>query len=866
MDSWGNAGGMPVTWDLEELGKVPQVFDSGYPEKDGVRSLFFEGVPCGGKPTRVFAYLAVPKVAPGVKVPGMVLVHGGKGSAFRRWAKFWCEKGYAAISMDTCGAVSGNEFGDEQSGHRRHEWAGPAGWGGIDEVGKPIRDQWMYHAVAAVIRANSLLRSLPEVDPERIGLTGVSWGGVLTCVAASVDSRFDFAAPVYGCGFLDDDSFLIPRKGGEYSYTPGQFKQWAALFDPRHYLPFTHVAFLWLDGSNDFAFPLPSLQKSVAAPQTPYYRCTRVRMPHGHGPYAEHPQELVDFAAFRLKPEGAAYPFVHECTESGGEVYANCNVGAGKVERAELNWTADRGDWVDRVWQSLEMPLMGDGATAVVELPADASAWYVNFFMADGKCVSGELFERTPEDAAALKALRASWAKDGRYRADFSRKVREIRPALHSSGWSPRLYPRRLVNDDAAIKALRMTYTRTHDWALVNSGQRLVDTCRVFPLMHLDPSDPKNYVFGPTDEALRLARNVGLKIMYRLGESIEHTDGVHFNVLVPDDFDHYAEVMAGIVRHYNRGWANGYHWNIEYWNYWEEPDGITNLWCLPGDEGRDPLAMRRRFIKLFVTVMKRLKSEFPEIKFGGPALIGCNLSYFRDLVLACREEGLKPDFISWDDYGHNPDRLFRDARAARKLLDELDCPKTEIVLAEWHYLLSWTGIHGSNPTPEQVRAAKYGPTGVNQIDSACYALTALSRFQFSEFDQAYYYGCSPVGPWGYLDDDKALNKPYRALCAFGGIVGDHTELCEAVSSRHVTVLAARSADATRKTLLVTDYRGADTSIDVMVKGVPAGAKAKVRRLDHGQADWTEVAAAWDGEKLHLEKESSGSAAFLVTFN
>ena len=52
---------------------------------------------------------------------------------------------------------------------------------------------------------------------------------------------------------------------------------------------------------------------------------------------------------------------------------------------------------------------------------------------------------------------------------------------------------------------------------------------------------------------------------------------------------------------------------------------------------------------------------------GGPALIGCNLSYFRDLIAACRAEGLKPDFISWDCYGHLPDRIFDDGRAARAL-------------------------------------------------------------------------------------------------------------------------------------------------------------------------------------------------------
>ena len=68
------------------------------------------------------------------------------------------------------------------------------------------KDQWTYHAVAAVIRGHSLLRSFPEVDAEQIGVTGVSWGGYLTCIVDGVDSRFKFAVPVYGCGYLYENS------------------------------------------------------------------------------------------------------------------------------------------------------------------------------------------------------------------------------------------------------------------------------------------------------------------------------------------------------------------------------------------------------------------------------------------------------------------------------------------------------------------------------------------------------------------------------------------------------------------------------------------------------------------------------------
>ena len=128
--------GMP--WDRTALYKTPQVFDAPEFATNDVKAIFYEGEPYQGRPTRVFGYYALPKGEPGKKVPGIVLVHGGGGSAFVRWVKLWNSRGYAAISMDTCGAVSGNAYGQEQKGHVRHAWAGPEGWGGFDKGADPV--------------------------------------------------------------------------------------------------------------------------------------------------------------------------------------------------------------------------------------------------------------------------------------------------------------------------------------------------------------------------------------------------------------------------------------------------------------------------------------------------------------------------------------------------------------------------------------------------------------------------------------------------------------------------------------------------------------------------------------------------------
>ena len=160
-------------WDLSVLAKPPQWTTLALPASSVAKAVFYTGASFHGKPTRVFAWVGIPKVKPGEKVPGMVLVHGGGGTALEDWVRLWVERGYAAISMDTDGKVpvgNGPDWVHDDQG-------GPPGWGGFEQIDWPPQDEWTYQAVADVILANSLLRSLPDVDPDRIGITGISWGG-----------------------------------------------------------------------------------------------------------------------------------------------------------------------------------------------------------------------------------------------------------------------------------------------------------------------------------------------------------------------------------------------------------------------------------------------------------------------------------------------------------------------------------------------------------------------------------------------------------------------------------------------------------------------------------------------------------------
>ena len=160
----------------------------GWILKAPVRSMLYAGEPYEGKATHVFAYYATPGTLAGdtsrdKDLPAVVLVHGGGGTAFREWAELWVKRGYAAIAMDLAGnrPMEGKNPHEPKIGSDLSDGGPDQGdeekFGNID---KAVTEQWSYHAVAAAIRAHSLIRSFPEVDPERTAVTGISWGGYLT--------------------------------------------------------------------------------------------------------------------------------------------------------------------------------------------------------------------------------------------------------------------------------------------------------------------------------------------------------------------------------------------------------------------------------------------------------------------------------------------------------------------------------------------------------------------------------------------------------------------------------------------------------------------------------------------------------------
>lgn len=362
-------------WNLAELSQPPKM--EWLDDKSPVRSLKYAGEPYGGKPTQVFAYYASPATLSGMPiekpVPAMVLIHGGGGTAFKEWAELWAKRGYAAIAMDLAGSQPIEGKNAHQQGSRLRLDNGGPGQGDEEKFGsvdKAPTEQWSYHAVAAAIRAHSLIRSFPEVDAGRTGVTGISWGGYLTCIVAGVDSRFKAAVPVYGCGFLHENSVWLPRFA---KFTPAQSERWVNLWDPSRYLPGVSAPILFVNGTNDFAYPLDSYMKCVdLVPGAKQIRIT-VNMPHGHPP-GWTPIEIGLFIDQHLLG-GKPLPMLETPEQKDGKVRVAFRSET-KPLSAALHYTTGAEPINKRTWKTVPATLENGAITAAAP-PAETTAWFV---------------------------------------------------------------------------------------------------------------------------------------------------------------------------------------------------------------------------------------------------------------------------------------------------------------------------------------------------------------------------------------------------------------------------------------------------------------------------------------------------------
>ncbi|WP_435009672.1 alpha/beta hydrolase family protein [Tundrisphaera lichenicola] len=146
-----------------------------------------------GSMERVPTLLVRPDWAkPGDRLPVVMVLHGtgGRKEGVWPWLEELAHAGFVAVAID--GRYHGERAGG-MLGSKVYNQAITRAWrSGPDE---PQDHPFYYDTCWDVWRTVDYLQTRPDVDPDRIGLIGISKGGIETWLSAAVDDRIKVAVP-----------------------------------------------------------------------------------------------------------------------------------------------------------------------------------------------------------------------------------------------------------------------------------------------------------------------------------------------------------------------------------------------------------------------------------------------------------------------------------------------------------------------------------------------------------------------------------------------------------------------------------------------------------------------------------------------
>lgn len=220
-------------WDFAELSACPAYRQSPFADSEwpGMKSLLVCGKGPNGNTAEFFAYYATPPGdVPQGGYPGVLLVHGGGGTAYPHHVENWVKQGFAVLAVDwynqrplvanVKGKTTDAIKSEPLDGGRRND---------------------IVANVANMVLAHSLLRSFPEVNADRTVFVGLSWGSWYGAIVSSVDPRFRGVVEIY-CGDLDRNRSVNRLVDGRFLHAAKCPMWWVVGTNDRNVTPMTSQA------------------------------------------------------------------------------------------------------------------------------------------------------------------------------------------------------------------------------------------------------------------------------------------------------------------------------------------------------------------------------------------------------------------------------------------------------------------------------------------------------------------------------------------------------------------------------------------------------------------------------------------------
>lgn len=338
-----------------------------------------------------------------------------------------------------------------------------------------------------------------------------------------------------------------------------------------------------------------------------------------------------------------------------------------------------------------------------------------------------------------------------------------------------------------------------------------MDVPNLFRDFEADPYDPASFDFVFTDLLITALVESGVEPFFRLGVSIENECmRKAYRLDPPKDYLKWAQICEGIIRHYTQGWADGFYYDIRYWEIWNEPDNYEEVL-----ENQMWRGTREQFYALYGVASRYLKERFPHLKIGGYGSCGFYaalgkeeavaeatssprmeyfLTFFDGFLAYVKENHCPLDFFSWHSYDGIQANLFY-AAYARRRLDEEGFTHTEHTLNEWN--------------------CEIGMRGTSR--HAAVAAAMLLALQDSSLDSAMFYDARyGVSVYGSLFHPLTAEPfpAYYSFLGFGQLYRLGLQVAAASDREDVYVAAARGKE--EGYVMIANLSGADIRLEAVL--------------------------------------------------
>ena len=355
----------------------------------GVQVLRYTSLVWEGKPVRVLGMYGRPK-GPG-PFPAILHFHGKGGRASPEDIAHFVKRGYACFSFDWTGPNKG----------RTDFTVWPEG---LTTRYAPDKTSHMYHTLVAARRAITFLCGRPEVDKERIGEYGISYGGYFTWILNATEPRLKVCVPIYGCGGVLEEGHTSRHHLPEIAEC---FEPWARSYEPLRLAARQRAPVLYIGSTNDFFGWSSVAERALAACPAPKRRIYSLGTNHNVSPEAARTAHAWLDHYLKGGPALPASPALEITVGPDGVLRGLVKPDAvERLDAVRVDYSLGDAPSPGRCWRSVTATRTGDVWSAALEV-ADADAPLQAMAYAaycDGVALHGAMVRLRPSEAGPARA------------------------------------------------------------------------------------------------------------------------------------------------------------------------------------------------------------------------------------------------------------------------------------------------------------------------------------------------------------------------------------------------------------------------------------------------------------------------------